>query len=53
MLNGKSVLITGGTGSFGQAFVETVLGRANDAIGNRDSITETLKEHVHPSDSAK
>jgi UDP-N-acetylglucosamine 4,6-dehydratase/5-epimerase len=27
MLNGKSVLITGGTGSFGQAFVGTVLQR--------------------------
>jgi UDP-N-acetylglucosamine 4,6-dehydratase len=27
MFEGKSVLITGGTGSFGQKFVETVLGR--------------------------
>ena len=27
MLNGKSVLVTGGTGSFGQKFVETVLKR--------------------------
>jgi len=27
MLNGKSILITGGTGSFGQAFVKTVLRR--------------------------
>ena len=27
MLNGKSVLITGGTGSFGKAFVDTVLRR--------------------------
>lgn len=25
MLNGKSVLITGGTGSFGNKFVETIL----------------------------
>ena len=25
MLNGKSVLITGGTGSFGKKFVETIL----------------------------
>ena len=25
MLNNKSLLITGGTGSFGQAFVETLL----------------------------
>ncbi len=27
LLDGKSILITGGTGSFGQRFVETVLGR--------------------------
>ena len=27
MLNGKSILITGGTGSFGRAFVRTVLNR--------------------------
>lgn len=25
MLNGKTVLITGGTGSFGNIFVETIL----------------------------
>jgi UDP-N-acetylglucosamine 4,6-dehydratase len=28
MLNGKSVLITGGTGSFGQKFIETIFARA-------------------------
>src|SRR5690606_33452798 len=27
MLNGKSVLVTGGTGSFGKAFLKTVLAR--------------------------
>ena len=27
MFNGKSILVTGGTGSFGQKFVETVLAR--------------------------
>ena len=27
MLNGKSVLITGGTGSFGKKFLETILAR--------------------------
>ena len=27
MLSGKSILITGGTGSFGRAFVKTVLNR--------------------------
>jgi len=30
MLNDKSILITGGTGSFGKAFVKTVLGRYPD-----------------------
>lgn len=30
MLNNKSILITGGTGSFGKAFVATVLGRFPD-----------------------
>lgn len=30
MLSGKSVLVTGGTGSFGKAFVETVLQRHED-----------------------
>ncbi len=30
MLNDKSILITGGTGSFGKAFVRTVLGRYPD-----------------------
>ncbi|MEL6540355.1 MAG: UDP-N-acetylglucosamine 4,6-dehydratase (inverting) [Pseudomonadota bacterium] len=32
MLNGKSVLITGGTGSFGKAFVRTVLDRYPDIL---------------------
>ncbi|MBU0487517.1 MAG: polysaccharide biosynthesis protein [Bacteroidetes bacterium] len=27
MLNGKAVLVTGGTGSFGKKFVETILKR--------------------------
>jgi len=27
MLNGKTILITGGTGSFGKKFIETVLKR--------------------------
>lgn len=27
MLDGKSILVTGGTGSFGQKFIETVLKR--------------------------
>ena len=27
MLNGKAILVTGGTGSFGKAFIRTVLQR--------------------------
>mgnify|MGYP000548414652 CR=1 FL=1 len=30
MLNNKSVLITGGTGSFGKKFIETILERYPD-----------------------
>jgi UDP-N-acetylglucosamine 4,6-dehydratase len=44
MLNGKSVLITGGTGSFGQAFVKTVLERFPDVrrlvIYSRDELKQ-------------
>ena len=40
MLNGKSVLVTGGTGSFGKAFVRTVLDRYPDVrrlvVSSRD-----------------
>ena len=30
MLNGKSVLITGGTGSFGKQFIKTILAKYKD-----------------------
>ena len=44
MLNGKSVLITGGTGSFGKAFVRTVLERYPDVrrlvIYSRDELKQ-------------
>ncbi|MEL6706955.1 MAG: UDP-N-acetylglucosamine 4,6-dehydratase (inverting) [Pseudomonadota bacterium] len=44
MLNGKSVLITGGTGSFGKAFVRTVLDRYPDirrlVIYSRDELKQ-------------
>ncbi len=44
MLNGKSVLITGGTGSFGKAFAETVLGRYPDikrlVVFSRDELKQ-------------
>lgn len=44
MLNGKSVLITGGTGSFGQAFVKTILDKYPDVqrlvIYSRDELKQ-------------
>ena len=44
MLNNKSILITGGTGSFGKAFVETVLKRYPDVkrlvIFSRDELKQ-------------
>ncbi|MEM7702480.1 MAG: UDP-N-acetylglucosamine 4,6-dehydratase (inverting) [Pseudomonadota bacterium] len=44
MLNGKSVLITGGTGSFGKAFVRTILDRYPDirrlVIYSRDELKQ-------------
>lgn len=44
MLNGKSILITGGTGSFGNAFVRTVLSRYPDfrrlVIFSRDELKQ-------------
>ncbi|MEM7300504.1 MAG: UDP-N-acetylglucosamine 4,6-dehydratase (inverting) [Pseudomonadota bacterium] len=44
MLNGKSILITGGTGSFGQAFVRTVLERYPDVgrlvVFSRDELKQ-------------
>lgn len=44
MLNGKSILITGGTGSFGKAFVRTVLDRYPDVrrlvVYSRDELKQ-------------
>ncbi|MCT4614480.1 MAG: UDP-N-acetylglucosamine 4,6-dehydratase (inverting) [Marinifilaceae bacterium] len=44
MLNNKSILITGGTGSFGEKFVETILGRYPDVkrlvIYSRDELKQ-------------
>src|SRR5215207_10039325 len=45
MLTGKSILITGGSGSFGTRFVETVLAQANPAkliIYSRDEYKHHL-----------
>jgi UDP-N-acetylglucosamine 4,6-dehydratase len=53
MLNDKSVLITGGTGSFGKQFVKTILNRYNPKrliIYSRDEVKqfEMQQEFSHP-----
>jgi UDP-N-acetylglucosamine 4,6-dehydratase/5-epimerase len=57
MLNNKSILVTGGTGSFGKAFAHTVLQRYPGikrlVIYSRDELkqfemAQTLNEKVHP-----
>lgn len=52
MLNGKSILITGGTGSFGRRFVETVLmnfpGVERLAIYSRDELKQFEMSQKHP-----
>lgn len=52
MLNNKSVLITGGTGSFGKAFVKTVLERYPDiqrlVIYSRDELKQFEMQQAFP-----
>ncbi len=52
MLNGKSILVTGGTGSFGKKFVATVLSKYPDverlAIYSRDELKQFEMSQVHP-----
>lgn len=52
MLNNKSVLITGGTGSFGKKFVETILHRyphvARIVIYSRDELKQFLLKQQYP-----
>ena len=57
MLNNKSILVTGGTGSFGKAFANTVLQRYPGfkrlVIYSRDELkqyemAQTLNERMHP-----
>lgn len=54
MLNNKSILITGGTGSFGKAFVHTVLSRYPDVkrlvIYSRDELKQfEMQQELPPS----
>lgn len=52
MLNNKSVLVTGGTGSFGKAFVRTVLERYPDVkrlvIYSRDELKQFEMQQLFP-----
>jgi len=52
MLNGKSILITGGTGSFGKMFVKTILERYPDVkrlvIYSRDELKQYEMAHDYP-----
>lgn len=52
MLNNKSILITGGTGSFGKAFVETVLARFPEVrrlvVFSRDELKQYEMAQVFP-----
>ncbi len=53
MLNNKTVLITGGTGSFGKKFIETILERYPDVkkiiIYSRDELKQSIIKQKYPS----
>ncbi|MDC3247605.1 UDP-N-acetylglucosamine 4,6-dehydratase (inverting) [Gammaproteobacteria bacterium] len=55
MLNNKSVLITGGTGSFGKKFIETILSRYPDVkkiiIYSRDELKQSDLRQKYPMQS--
>jgi len=52
MLNNKTVLITGGTGSFGQKFIETILKRYPNVkkivIYSRDELKQSILRQKYP-----
>ncbi|WP_448546851.1 UDP-N-acetylglucosamine 4,6-dehydratase (inverting) [Thalassotalea fusca] len=52
MLNNKTVLITGGTGSFGKKFIETILERYPDVkkiiIYSRDELKQSIIKQKYP-----
>jgi len=54
MLNGKTVLITGGTGSFGKKFTETILKKYPDVkrlvIYSRDELKQFNMVQLYPED---
>ena len=53
MLNNKVILITGGTGSFGKKFIETILDRYPDVkkiiIYSRDELKQSIIKQKYPS----
>jgi len=57
LLSGKHILVTGGTGSFGRAFVRTVLERAPDierlVVFSRDELKQFEMEHEFSSPEHK
>ena len=55
MLSGKSILVTGGTGSFGQAFIRRVLDEHPDVrrivVFSRDELKQfEMQQHLSPAD---
>ena len=52
MLDNKSVLVTGGTGSFGKAFIRTVLERYPDVrrlvVFSRDELKQFEMQQIFP-----
>ena len=52
MLNGKVVLISGGTGSFGKKFIQTILYRYSDVkkiiIYSRDELKQSILRQEYP-----
>ena len=51
MLNGKNILITGGTGSFGKRFAATLLDRFKPAkviVYSRDELKQFEMQHLEP-----
>lgn len=54
MLNGKKILVTGGTGSFGKKFIETVFKRYPDVkrvvVYSRDELKQYEMAQLYPAD---
>lgn len=56
MLNGKSILLTGGTGSFGRQFVRSVLSRYNPKrliVFSRDELKQFEMQQEFPASAMR